>query len=112
MSITQSIETPLTLKDTITLYGELGTQNGTGTGSINVSARRLVSSKGWVELDVGAGNGPMVSIKGLRTLTNRIFCDGATILQFTEQGIRPGIVGSTFIRYAKVTKRHKEKIIF
>ncbi|XP_076179972.1 dnaJ homolog subfamily C member 11 [Ptiloglossa arizonensis] len=94
MSITQSIETPLTLKDTITLYGELGTQNGTGTGSINVSARRLVSSKGWVELDVGAGNGPMVSIKGLRTLTNRIFCDGATILQFTEQGIRPGIVGT------------------
>lgn len=95
MSFTQSIEAPLTLRDTVTMYGQLGTQNGTGSGSINVSARRLVSSKGWVELDVGAGNGPTISFKGFRTLTRRLFCDGATILQFTARGIRPGLVGST-----------------
>ncbi|XP_076652071.1 dnaJ homolog subfamily C member 11 isoform X2 [Halictus rubicundus] len=46
MSFTQSIEAPLTLRDTVTMYGQLSTQNGTGTGSINVSTRRLVSSKG------------------------------------------------------------------
>lgn len=101
MSFTQSIEAPLTLRDTVTMYGELGTQNGTGSGSINVSARRLVSSKGWLELDIGAGNGPTVSLKGFRTLTRRLFCDGATILQFTARGIRPGLVGSMFIHQIK-----------
>ena len=103
MSFTQSIEAPLTLRDTVTMYGQLGTQNGTGSGSINVSARRLVSSKGWVELDVGAGNGPTISFKGFRTLTRRLFCDGATILQFTARGIRPGLVGTLAMQLDKHT---------
>ncbi|XP_076631441.1 dnaJ homolog subfamily C member 11 [Colletes latitarsis] len=103
MTFTQSIEAPLTLRDTVTMYGQLGTQNGTGSGSINVSARRLLSSKGWVEFDVGAGNGPMVSIKGFRTLTRRLFCDGATILQFTSRGIRPGLVGTLAMQLDKHT---------
>ncbi|XP_076300065.1 dnaJ homolog subfamily C member 11 isoform X1 [Lasioglossum baleicum] len=103
MSFTQSIEAPLTLRDTVTMYGQLSTQNGTGTGSINVSTRRLVSSKGWVELDVGAGNGPTVSLKGFRTLTRKLFCDGATILQFTARGIRPGLVGTLAMQLDKHT---------
>ncbi|XP_053988958.1 dnaJ homolog subfamily C member 11 isoform X2 [Hylaeus volcanicus] len=103
MSFTQSIEAPLTLRDTVTMYGELGTQNGTGSGSINVSARRLVSSKGWMELDVGAGNGPTVSVKGFRTLTRRLFCDGAMILQFTSREIRPGIIGTLAMQLDKNT---------
>ncbi|XP_076237100.1 dnaJ homolog subfamily C member 11 [Calliopsis andreniformis] len=103
MSFTQSIEAPLTLRDTVTMYGEVGTQNGTGSGSVNVSARRLVSSKGWVEVDVGVGNGPTVSLKGFRTLTRRLFCDGATILQFTARGIRPGFVGTLAMQLDKHT---------
>lgn len=99
MSFTQSIEAPLTLKDTITLYGSMATQNGTGHGTINVSAKKLVSSKGWLELDVGAGNGPTISLKGFRTLTKRLFCDGETILQFTAHGVRPGFVGSMFFNF-------------
>lgn len=98
MSFAQSIEAPLTLKDTITMSGQLGTQNGTGSGSINVSAKRLISSKGWVELEVGAGNGPTFSLKGFRTLTKRLFCDGAAILQFTARGVKAGYVGSTFVK--------------
>ncbi|XP_047351105.1 dnaJ homolog subfamily C member 11 [Vespa velutina] len=103
MSFTQSIEAPLTLKDTITLYGSLATQNGTGHGTINVSAKKLVSSKGWLELDVGAGNGPTISLKGFRTLTKRLFCDCETILQFTAHGVRPGLVGTLAMQLDKHT---------
>lgn len=94
MSFAQSIETPLTLRDTVTMSGQLGTQNGTGSGSFNISAKRLISSRGWVEVEMGAGNGPTFSLKGFRTLTKRLFCDGATMLQFTSHGVKAGYVGS------------------
>lgn len=45
MSFQQSIEAPVTLRDTITLSGHLSTQNGTGQGSMNVSCRRLLSER-------------------------------------------------------------------
>ncbi|XP_014474291.1 PREDICTED: dnaJ homolog subfamily C member 11 isoform X2 [Dinoponera quadriceps] len=103
MSFAQSIEAPLTLKDTITMSGQLGTQNGTGSGSINISAKRLISSKGWVEVEVGAGNGPTFSLKGFRTLTKRLFCDGAAILQFTSHGVKAGYVGTLAMQLDKHT---------
>lgn len=103
MSFSQSVEAPLTLKDTATLYGQLGTHNGTGTGSVNIAARRLISSKGWVELDVGAGNGPIVSLKGFRTLTNRLFCDGTTVLQFTPGEVKTGLMGTLAMQLDKNT---------
>ncbi|XP_011685885.1 PREDICTED: dnaJ homolog subfamily C member 11 [Wasmannia auropunctata] len=103
MSFAQSIEAPLTLRDTVTMSGQLGTQNGTGSGSINVSAKRLISSKGWVEVEVGAGNGPTFSLKAFRTLTKRLFCDGATILQFTSHGVKAGYVGTLAMQLDKHT---------
>ncbi|KAL6260832.1 dnaJ homolog subfamily C member 11 [Pogonomyrmex barbatus] len=103
MSFAQSIEAPLTLRDTVTMSGQLGTQNGTGSGSINVSAKRLISSKGWVEVEVGAGNGPTFSIKAFRTLTKRLFCDGAAILQFTPRGVKAGYVGTLAMQLDKHT---------
>ncbi|PNF16476.1 DnaJ subfamily C member 11 [Cryptotermes secundus] len=92
MSITQSIEAPLTLRDTMTMSGQLSTQNGTGTGSVVVSLRRLLSEKGWLEVDLGAGNGPTFTLKGFRTLTKRTFSNMATVFHFTPHGIRPDIV--------------------
>jgi DnaJ family protein C protein 11 len=94
MSITQSIEAPLTLRDTMTMSGQLSTQNGTGTGSVDVSVRRLLSEKGWLELDIGAGSGPTFSLKGFRTLSKRTFSNMATTFQITPHGIRPGLVTS------------------
>lgn len=93
MSFQQSIEAPLTLKDTLTLYGQVDAENGTGVGSINVAARRSLSSKSWMEFDVGAGNGPVATVKFYRSLTRRLFCTGATILQFKQDEIRSGLVG-------------------
>ncbi|KDR18967.1 dnaJ homolog subfamily C member 11 isoform X2 [Zootermopsis nevadensis] len=92
MSITQSIEAPLTLRDTMTMSGQLSTQNGTGSGSVDVSVRRLLSEKGWLELDIGAGNGPTFSVKGFRTLSKRTFSNMATTFQITPHGIRPGLI--------------------
>ncbi|XP_011333880.1 dnaJ homolog subfamily C member 11 isoform X2 [Ooceraea biroi] len=103
MSFAQSIEAPLTLRDTVTMSGQLGTQNGTGSGSVSVSMKRLISSKGWFEVEVGAGNGPTFSLKGFRTLTKRLFCDGATILQFTPRGVKAGYVGTLAMQLDKHT---------
>ena len=97
MSFTQSIEAPLTLQDIVTLYGQLNTRNGTGSGSVNVSAKRLLSSKGWVELEVGAGNGPMISFKGFRMLPYKVLFNGATVLEFTPFEIKASLIGRMFI---------------
>ncbi|OXU26015.1 hypothetical protein TSAR_010719 [Trichomalopsis sarcophagae] len=94
MSFTQSIEAPLTLKDTALLGGELGIKNGVGSGSINFSIRRLVSPRGWFEVQAGAGNGPTLGFRGYRSLTKRIFFNGGTVLQFNPNEIRPGLVGT------------------
>lgn len=94
LSITQSIEAPLTLRNTMTMSGQLSTQNGTGTGCVDVSVRHLLSDKGWMELAFGAGNGPTFTLKGFRTLTKRTFSNVATILHFTPHGIRSDLVTS------------------
>lgn len=55
MSFNQSVEFPLTQKDTCTLSGQLHTQNGTGGGGINVSWRHIYSHKSWGEVELVAG---------------------------------------------------------
>lgn len=56
--------------------------------------RKLFSHRGWIETEIGAGNGPSLSLKGFRTLSKRFFWNGGTVLQFTPDGIRPGIMSS------------------
>lgn len=55
MSFNQSVEFPLTQKDTCTLSGQLHTQNGTGSGGINLSWRHIYSHKSWGEVELVAG---------------------------------------------------------
>lgn len=55
MSFTQSVEIPLTQKDTCTLAGQLQTHNGTGGGAVNLSWRHIYSHKSWSEVEVAAG---------------------------------------------------------
>lgn len=55
MQFTQSVDFPLTQKDSCTLSGQLQTQNGTGTGGINVSWRHIFSHKSWAEMEFTAG---------------------------------------------------------
>lgn len=103
MSFTQSIEAPLTTKDTLTMYGQLSVHNGNGSGTVNVAAKRLISPKGWVEVDVGAGNGLTVALKGFQTLTKSIFCTGEILTGFTSDLAKFGLSGSLAMQLDKHT---------
>jgi DnaJ family protein C protein 11 len=50
MSIFQSVECPLTTKDTVIVGGNLHVRNGTGAGAFLATWRRLTSDKGWMEV--------------------------------------------------------------
>ncbi|XP_077106509.1 dnaJ homolog subfamily C member 11 [Ranitomeya variabilis] len=93
MHISQSIEAPLTATDTAILSGSLSTQNGNGGGSINLALRRVTSAKGWGELELGAGDlqGPLFGLKIFRNLTPKCFFTTSCVLQFSSQGVRPGL---------------------
>lgn len=117
MSISQSIEAPLTLRDTLTLNGNLSTQNGNGklkystksillrnvtlifisilgSGSFVVSCKRLLMTNGWIEGEFVAGNGPIASVKLFRTITKTIFGNFATQFKLTPSGIKLGFASS------------------
>ncbi|CAH1183672.1 unnamed protein product [Phaedon cochleariae] len=101
MQFSQSVDFPLTQKDNCTLSGQLQTQNGTGQGGVNLGWRHIFSHKSWAEMELTAGSGPAVSFKGFRTLTKRFFWNGGTILQFTPEGIRPGIMSTLAMQIDK-----------
>ncbi|XP_034732160.1 dnaJ homolog subfamily C member 11a [Etheostoma cragini] len=77
MHISQSIEAPLTTKDTAILSGSLSTHNGNGGGTINLALRRVTSAKGWGEVDFFFFSFSFVTAQ----------CG----LQFSSRGVRPGV---------------------
>lgn len=95
MSISQSVEAPMTTRDTVILSGSLNSHNGVGSGGFVLSGRRLIN-KGWLEMDVGAGSGPSISLKGSKNLTQRVFCNGGINMNFRPNAIIPGLVGSMY----------------
>nr|CAG4641554.1 EOG090X03AJ [Eurycercus lamellatus] len=94
MSFSQSIEAPLTLKDTAFMSGQLSTHKGSGSGNVNVSLRRLTSSEGWAEVEVGCGNGLSLSAKGFRNLTKRIFTNISGVVTYTGDALTLGFVST------------------
>ncbi|XP_011310505.1 dnaJ homolog subfamily C member 11 isoform X1 [Fopius arisanus] len=103
MTFEQSIEAPLTLRDKLILYGLLDIQNGVGVGTINVAARRALSAKNYLELDVGGGNGPNVALKGYHALTDRVFTTGALSLQFSPEKAQLGMASTLGMQLDKHT---------
>ncbi|KAG8288369.1 DnaJ (Hsp40), sub C, member 11 [Homalodisca vitripennis] len=91
MSISQSVDAPLTLRNNLTIGGALSTQNGTGTGSLTLAAKRLLEDNKWVELDLSVGDGVVFGLKHFRTLTRRIFGTGTLQFHFTNSGIHTGV---------------------
>ncbi|KAG8231870.1 hypothetical protein J437_LFUL011775 [Ladona fulva] len=94
MSLSQSIEAPLTVRDTLCLSGQLSTHNGVGGGSVNASVRRLLPNRGWVEAEVGAGNGPLFGVRTSRVLTKHTFLNVNGSLQMGRRGIQPAFMSS------------------
>lgn len=91
MSLSQSIDAPITLRDTVTLGGQLSTHNGTGSGDVSFSSRRLLSNSSWVQGGLSIGNGPTINIRTFRALTPRIFGSGGIDFHFNNDGIQSGI---------------------
>lgn len=102
MSISQAIEAPMNRRDTILLSGNLSSSNGNGTGNFVISGRRLIN-KGWLEIDVGAGQGPALGIKGLKNITDRIFINGAASVNVRPNGLLPGFITSLGVQLDKHT---------
>ncbi|XP_026759365.2 dnaJ homolog subfamily C member 11 [Galleria mellonella] len=94
MTIQQSIDAPVTLRNTMTLSGNISTQNGIGTGSVTACNRHLSSDKGWTEVEFGIGNGPLLGFKIFRTLSRLMFLNCGTVLQFTPRGISPSLIST------------------
>lgn len=76
------------------LIGQLSTHKGSGSGSVNVSLRRITSPDGWAEIEMGFGSGLSVSAKGFRNLTKRLFTNISGIITSTDRGISLGFVSS------------------
>lgn len=108
MTISQSIETPLTYEDNVILSGNLNVRNGVGSGTISSSLRHVFSRKfnydfecsnnnfckiatSWLEAEFGAGNGPVISTKYFRTLSENIHGTAQMYFHVTPYGIRPGL---------------------
>jgi DnaJ homolog subfamily C member 11 len=103
MTMFQSIEVPMSTNNVATLAGNLSVSNGQGNGRFTLSARRVLSSRGWIEVDVGAGNGLASGIKGTRNFGKRFFATGQVNLNFRQNGIVPALVGTLAIQLDKHT---------
>lgn len=103
MTMFQSIEVPMSANNVATLAGNLNVSNGQGGGRFTLSGRRVLSSKGWIELDVGAGNGLNLGGKGTRNFGKRFFATGQVNLNFRQNGIVPALVGTLAVQLDKHT---------
>lgn len=99
----QSIEVPMSANNVATLAGNLNVSNGQGSGRFTLSARRVLSSRGWIEMDVGAGNGLNLGGKGTRNFGKRYFATGQLNLNFRQNGIVPALVGTFAVQLDKHT---------
>jgi len=90
MSLSQSIQAPLTPTDTATLSGNITTSNGTGSGGLNCALSRVTSDSASQEVEVGFGNGLNLGAKMFRKLTERNFVNMSGSLQFSRKGLKPG----------------------
>lgn len=124
MTISQSIEAPLTLQDNLLLSGNISVRNGIGSGTVSSSIRHVFSRKicwmyfwifhllfsflaiTWCEAEFSAGQGPMLSFKGYRTLNKNLHANGQVSFLVTPFKVKTGYVGSklqVFLFYRDLT---------
>lgn len=90
ISLSQSIEAPLSSKDTCTLRGNVNTSNGTGGGSVACSLKRVKSDSCWYEGEAEVGSGLNCCCRLYKKLTERNFVNMSGSLQFSRKGLKPG----------------------
>lgn len=109
MALTQSVECPLTRKDTVRLVGSLSSQNGNGSGMFTTVWRRLWSSKGWNEFELSVGNGMACGLRAFYQINRRCFCVGTVSAAFANGGFRPGL--STILTF-QLDRNLQGRLIF
>jgi len=90
ISFNQTIEAPITNSDKVTLSGNVTTRDGTGSGTVGCSLRRITSEKSWHEFSGSIGNGPTFQTDVYRKLSTHSFVNMSGSLQFKSSGITPG----------------------
>ncbi|KAJ1524774.1 hypothetical protein ONE63_009650 [Megalurothrips usitatus] len=98
MSFYQYIETPLTTRNIMSLSGELSTTNGTGSGVLSLSIRRLLSNRGHIAFTVDVGNGPVYSLNGSKTFAKYYFCNYGVGLHLNPDGIEGNLNSSVGLK--------------
>lgn len=89
--------------NTAILSGNLSVSNGQGNGRFTLTGRRILSSKGWIELDMGAGNGVSFGGKGLRNFGKRFFVNGQLNFNMRQNTIVPSFVTSLAVQLDRHT---------
>ncbi|KJE95867.1 DnaJ domain-containing protein [Capsaspora owczarzaki ATCC 30864] len=86
LSIQQSIECPVSDKNVVTFSGQLGVRNGNGSGSVLASLRHQISNLAWGEVEVGAGSGGQLTVRGLRHINKHLYFVGMATVQQLNAG--------------------------
>ncbi|XP_061197810.1 dnaJ homolog subfamily C member 11-like [Saccostrea echinata] len=76
-NISQSVDYPITPKDTAIISGSVSSRNGNGSGSLLVGYRRQTSDKGWLQGQTTFGRSVPLELHAYRQLTRRCYCKGA-----------------------------------
>lgn len=89
ISFDQTIEVPITNADNVTLSGHVSTRDGTGSGAVGCSLRRITSDTAWQEISASFGQGPRFKADAYRKLSTHSFVNMSGSLQFKSMGITP-----------------------
>lgn len=89
----QSIETPLTIRDTLVMSGNVSAENGRGKGNMNFGLRRNISNRAWAEAEVGgSSNGMDFGLKGYSLIGRRYFTNFSASCHAAQGGVKPGLI--------------------
>lgn len=96
MSLNQSVQIPITKKDTSIIAGTLATRNGNGQGTFTAIWRRLTSDNGWAELEMSCGDHIGTSLRGFRKINRRCYCTANANISYLSSGSRRAIAFTGF----------------
>lgn len=99
MTFTQSVEAPLSEQYSAQLSGQLVSRNGTSNGQVSCTGRRVLSDKGWAEVEVGVGSGLLLSSRAYRSINRDMHSIGGAYIYILSNGLgQMGMYGSLSCR--------------
>ncbi|XP_021372896.1 dnaJ homolog subfamily C member 11-like [Mizuhopecten yessoensis] len=96
MSLHQSVEVPLTKKNTAIIAGTLANRNGNGNGAFTAVWRRLTSDNGWAELALSCGDNIGTSLRGFKKINRRCYCTANANISYLSNRGRKAIAFTGF----------------